>query len=223
MEPTSNKTIVAEFYRHVVRERKSELIPNYVHQNYIQHSAMGKDGRDALFEMVEFLKTLPPPTDTDKSPIVHLIEEGNLVVAHLDLHFMGKDIRVIELFRVQDGKAAEHWDVTEERNSDNGDFIKVQDNAIVHNRRLFLTKLYANAHITIHRIITEGDFTAVHAEAKETDYSTALFDIFQFEDERLIGHWAAQQLVPEKMMHDNGMFQNTRKTKKRYTNWCTAF
>ena len=206
MEPTSNKTIVAEFYRHVVRERKSELIPNYVHQNYIQHSAMGKDGREALFEMVEFLKTLPPPADTDKSPIVNLIEEDDLVVAHLDLHFMGKDIRVIELFRVQDGKAAEHWDVTEERNSDNGDFIKVQQNVAVADKQVFLSALYDSLNITIHRIITEGNFTAVHAEAKNGDSSIALFDVFQFEDERLIGHWAAKQLVPEKMMHDNGMF-----------------
>jgi predicted SnoaL-like aldol condensation-catalyzing enzyme len=206
MEPTSNKTIIAEFYRHVVRERKSELIPNYVHENYIQHSPMGKDGMEGLFEMVEFLKTLPPPAETDKSPIVHLIEQGDMVVAHLDLHFMGKDIRVIELFRVQDGKAAEHWDVTEERNSETMDFINVQDNVIVDDRQPFLTELYANSQITIHRVVTEGNLTAVHAEAKNGDQSIALFDIFQFEDEKLVGHWGAKQQVPEKLMHENGMF-----------------
>lgn len=206
MEPRSNKTIVAEFYRHIVRERKSELIPNYVHENYIQHSPMGKDGLQGLFEMVEFLKRLPPPAGTDKSPIVHLIEQGDLVVAHLDMHFMGKDIRVIELFRVQDGKAAEHWDVTEERNSETTDFIKVQDNVIADDRQRFLTELYAKADITIHRIITEGNLTAVHAEAKDKDRSIALFDIFQFEDRKLAAHWGAKQQVPEKLMHGNGMF-----------------
>nr|WP_294794134.1 nuclear transport factor 2 family protein [uncultured Mucilaginibacter sp.] len=206
MELTSKKAIITGFYRHVVRERKSELIPNYVHKNYIQHSAMGKDGREALFEMVEFLKTLPPSADTDKSPIVRLIEEGDMVVAHLDLHFMGKDIRVIELFRVQDGKAAEHWDVTEERNSETTDFIKVQDNVIVDDRQRFLTELYAKADITIHRIINEGDLTAVHAEAKNSDGSIALFDIFQFDDGKLTAHWGAKQQVPYKLMHGNGMF-----------------
>ena len=206
MEPTSNKTIIAGFYRQVVRERKSELIPNYVHENYIQHNPMGKDGRQGLFEMVEFLKTLPPPAETDKSPIVHRIEEGDLVVAHLDLHFMGKDIRVIELFRVQDGKAAEHWDVTEERNNATTDFIKVPEDAIVGDRRVFLTELYDKSEVTIHRIITEGNFTAVHAEAKDANRSTALFDIFQFEGERLTAHWGAKQPVPEKLMHGNGMF-----------------
>jgi predicted SnoaL-like aldol condensation-catalyzing enzyme len=206
MEPRSNKTIVAEFYRHVVRERKSELIPNYVHENYIQHSAMGKDGREALFEMVEFLKTLPPPADTDKSPIVHLIEEGDLIVAHLDIHFMTKDIRVIELFRVQDGKAVEHWDVTEERNTNTTDFIKVPDNLIVDNSEPFLKELYAKLNINIHRIITEGNLTAVHAEAKDADRSIALFDVWQFEDGKLAGHWGAKQQVPDKLKHNNGMF-----------------
>ncbi|MGY3211101.1 hypothetical protein [Mucilaginibacter sp. HD30] len=54
MEQTSNKNIIVGFYRQVVRERKSELIPQYVREDYIQHSPMGKDGRQGLFEMVEF-------------------------------------------------------------------------------------------------------------------------------------------------------------------------
>lgn len=206
MEPKSNKTIVAEFYRHVVRDRKSELIPNYVSENYKQHNPMGKDGLQGLMEMVAFLKALPPPSETDESPIVRLIEQDDLVVAHLDLHFMGKDIRVIELFRVEDGKATEHWDVTEEQTGETIPFITVQHNVLVGDQQTFLIELYSRLNITIHRIITEGNFTAVHAEAKAKDHSTALFDIFNFEDGKLSGHWAAKQQVPEKMMHNNGMF-----------------
>src|SRR3954471_22284904 len=98
MEQRSNKTIVTEFYKNVVRERKSELIPNYVHQNYIQHSPLGKDGRESLFEMIEFLKTLPPPDETTQSPIVNILSEDDYVVAHLKLEFMGKHIELMELF-----------------------------------------------------------------------------------------------------------------------------
>jgi predicted SnoaL-like aldol condensation-catalyzing enzyme len=206
MELTSNKSIIAGFYWHIVRERKSELIPDYVHEHYIQHSPMGKDGIQGLFEMVGFLKTLPPPAETDKSPIVHLIEERDLVVAHLDLHFMGKDIRVIELFRVQNGKAAEHWDVTEEQNSNTKPFIEVEIGTQVAENEIFLISLYAKLNITIHRIITEGDLFAVHAEVKDGDSTIALFDIFQFKGGKLAGHWGAKQPVPEKMMHNNGMF-----------------
>lgn len=206
MEPTSNKEIISNFYREVVRHRKNELIPNYVSENYIQHSPMGKDGRDGLFEMVEFLKTLPPPAETDQSPITHLIEQDDLVVAHLDLHFMGKNIRVIELFRIEDGKAAEHWDVTEEQTSETVPFIAVLLNIAVTDKPAFLTELYKRSNITIHRIISEERFTVVHAEAKTDDNSIALFDIFNFEEGKLSGHWSAKQPVPDKMMHSNGMF-----------------
>ena len=167
---------------------------------------MGKDGRQALYEMVDYLKTLPAVAETEKSPIVRLIEEGDLVVAHLDLHFMGKDIRVIELFRAQDGKAAEHWDVTEEQTSETVPFIKQSLGIDVLNANKFLTELYKGLNIKIHRVITEQNFTVVHAEAKDGDRSMALFDIYQFEDNKLTGHWGAKQPVPDKMMHSNGMF-----------------
>jgi predicted SnoaL-like aldol condensation-catalyzing enzyme len=206
MEPTPNKSIIAGFYRQVVRERKSELIPDYVHEHYIQHNPMGKDGRQGLFEMVEFLKTLPPSSETDKSPVVHLIEEGDLVVAHLHLLFIGKNIRVIELFRVQDGKATEHWDVTEEQNSSTKPLIEVKIGTRVSEKKVFLINLYAKLNIAIHRIISEGDLVAVHAEAKDGAQSIALFDIFQLDDGRLAGHWGVRQPVPDRIIHGNGMF-----------------
>ncbi len=206
MESTSNKTIIAGFYREVVRERKSELIPNYVHENYIQHSPMGRDGRQGLFEMVEFLKQLPPVPENEPSPIIHLIEQDDLVVAHLDLHFMGKHIKVIELFKVKDLKAAEHWDVTEELTNATQSFIITPDNIHANSRLEYLKHLYDMLNITIHHIITDGDYIAIHAEVKENSSSTALFDIYQFEGDKIAGHWGVKQAVPKKMSQNNGMF-----------------
>ena len=118
----------------------------------------------------------------------------------------GKDIRVIELFRVQDGKAAEHWDVTEEQTSGVTPFFEVENEGAVIQQKAFLIDLYAKHGVSIHRIITELNFTAVHAEAKQGNQSIAMFDIFQFEDNKLSGHWAVKQVVPDKMMHNNEMF-----------------
>ncbi|MGY3211102.1 nuclear transport factor 2 family protein [Mucilaginibacter sp. HD30] len=91
-------------------------------------------------------------------------------------------------------------------NSDTKPFIKVEQNVVVDDTKLFLTRLYANHAVTIHRIISEGNLTAIHAEAKDGERSIALFDIFKFEGRKLTGHWGAKQPVPEKMMHENGMF-----------------
>jgi predicted SnoaL-like aldol condensation-catalyzing enzyme len=118
MEQKSNKIIVAEFYKRIVGQRDSSLINQYVHEHYIQHSPMGRDGRESLFEMVEFLKRLPQPAET-KSPVKRLIGDGDLVVIQLDITFMGKRMVVIDLFRVADGMLAEHWDAVQEITAEN--------------------------------------------------------------------------------------------------------
>ncbi|MEO8886094.1 MAG: nuclear transport factor 2 family protein [Mucilaginibacter sp.] len=203
MEQKSNKNIVTEFYRNVVRLRKSEMIADYVHENYIQHSPMGKDGREGLFEMVEFLKKLPPVEETTPSPIVNLIAEDDYVVAHLDIHFMGKHIRVIELFRVQHGLAAEHWDVTEEPTGKNEPVINIKGliNEVGLRDNEYIIDLYSKIDdVIIHHLI------AVHAELKQAGKSTALFDIFKMKDRQITEHHYVKQVVPEKMMHNNGMF-----------------
>ncbi|PJJ84218.1 nuclear transport factor 2 family protein [Mucilaginibacter auburnensis] len=206
MEPTSDKTIITGFYREIVRERRSELIPQYVQENYVQHSPMGKDGRQGLVQMVEFLKKLPPVPENEPTPIVHLIGQDDLVAAHLDIHFMGKHIKVIELFRVEDGKAAEHWEVTEELTDATQPFIKLALNSRVSSPLDFLEGVYKQQDIVIHRIIKEGELMAIHAQAKDGANSIALFDIYQFKADKLIGHWHVKQPVPEMMPHSNGMF-----------------
>jgi predicted SnoaL-like aldol condensation-catalyzing enzyme len=118
METTSNKNIIAQFYKKIVGQRDSSLINTYVREDYIQHSAAGKDGRQALYEMVEFLKTLPKPQET-QLPVKRLIGDGDMVVIQLDIQFMGRRMVVVDLFRVVDGKLAEHWDAVQEIAADN--------------------------------------------------------------------------------------------------------
>ncbi|RZA00101.1 MAG: hypothetical protein EOP47_14995 [Sphingobacteriaceae bacterium] len=207
MEQQSNKNRIAGFYKDVVKFRKSELINDYVREDYIQHSPMGKDGREGLFEMVEFLKTLPIPAEDAKSPIVNIIGEGDYVVVHLDLLFMGKRTVLMELFRLQDGMAAEHWDITDEQ-TDNEPIINVDGavNTTGLSNRTFITHLYSQfKKVAIHHMITDGDYVAVHAELK-ADKPIALFDIFRIEDKQITAHDFVKQTVPDKMMHNNGMF-----------------
>ncbi|GAB2978444.1 hypothetical protein GCM10027049_12400 [Mucilaginibacter puniceus] len=208
MEQQSNKNIIAGFYRDVVKLRKSELINDYVRADYIQHSPMGKDGREGLFEMVEFLKALPKPDDDAKSPIVNMLSEGDDVVVHLDLVFMGKRTVLIELFRLQGGVAAEHWDVTDEQTGNSEPIINIDGavNTTGSSNKAFITHLYSQfKNVVIHHMITDGDYVAVHAELK-ADKSIALFDIFRIEANQITAHDFVKQTMPEKMLHTNGMF-----------------
>jgi predicted SnoaL-like aldol condensation-catalyzing enzyme len=114
MDTTSNKQRVLSFYKLIVGQRKTELIPGFVREDYIQHNPMVKQGRAGITDVVNYLKTLPPPPVTAKSPIIRAIQEGDLVVTHLDIAFMGKRMAVIDLFRLKDGMLAEHWDVIQD-------------------------------------------------------------------------------------------------------------
>lgn len=114
MDTLSNKQKVLSFYKLIVGQRKAELIPEFVLEDYKQHNPTVAQGRAGITGMINYLKTLPPPPAEAKSPIIRAIQEGDLVVTHLDIQFMGKHMVVIDLFKLKDGMLAEHWDAIQE-------------------------------------------------------------------------------------------------------------
>jgi len=114
MEQKTNKQIVAGFYRDIIRDQKSDLLDEYVHDEYIQHSPMLRDGKSGLREALNYLKAMPKPAEPGPSPIVRMIAEEDMVMVHLDIIFMGKQRAVIDIFRLKDGKVSEHWDVQQD-------------------------------------------------------------------------------------------------------------
>jgi predicted SnoaL-like aldol condensation-catalyzing enzyme len=114
MDTLSNKQKVLSFYKLIVGQRKAELIPEFVLEDYKQHNPTVAQGRAGITGMINYLKTLPPPPTGAKSPIIRAIQEGDLVVTHLDIQFMGKHMVVIDLFKLKDGMLAEHWDAIQE-------------------------------------------------------------------------------------------------------------
>jgi predicted SnoaL-like aldol condensation-catalyzing enzyme len=110
METKSNKTIVLECYRKIIRDLDLALVDNYIREDYIQHSPTVKNGREGISETLKFLKTLPKPIEKSPSPIIRVIADGDFVAVHMDVLFMGKRMAVIDLYRLRDGKLAEHWD-----------------------------------------------------------------------------------------------------------------
>lgn len=114
MDTLTNKQRVLSFYKLIVGQRRAELIPEFVREDYIQHNPTVKQGSAGITEMINYLKTLPPPPVGAKSPIIRAIQEGDLVTTHLDIVFMGKRMVVIDLFKLKDGMLAEHWDVIQD-------------------------------------------------------------------------------------------------------------
>ncbi|MEN0055417.1 MAG: nuclear transport factor 2 family protein [Mucilaginibacter sp.] len=123
MDTLTNKQQVLSFYKQIIGQRKAELIPEFVREDYIQHNPTVKQGRAGITDVINYLKTLPPPPEDAKSPIIRAIQEGDLVITHLDISFMGKRMAVIDLFKLKDGMLAEHWDAIQTLPDQSGEAI----------------------------------------------------------------------------------------------------
>lgn len=149
MDTITNKQKVLSFYKQIVGQRKAELIPEFIAEDYKQHNPTVKQGRAGIIEMINYLKTLPPPPEDAKSPIVRAIQDGDLVVTHLDVSFMGKRMAVIDLFKLKDGILTEHWDAIQPLPDESGKTViatngttEIDHNASTENSRSIVDQFY---------------------------------------------------------------------------------
>jgi len=107
-----NKLLVEGFVRDVLMgENPSKLASYFEGDNYIQHNPSIADGLSglgkALSEMAKSNITM------EYSSLEKILGEGNFVLTVSSGRFAGKIVTYYDLFRVENGKIAEHWDVIE--------------------------------------------------------------------------------------------------------------
>jgi predicted SnoaL-like aldol condensation-catalyzing enzyme len=112
----ANKRLVYDFWREVVEAGHMELADKYMEESYIQHSPNVPTSRAAFVRL--FSKFQPKPIEPlVKAPLVSIVADGDFVV----LSFVrdgsaSRDVSKhytttwFDMFRVEDGKIAEHWD-----------------------------------------------------------------------------------------------------------------
>ncbi len=105
-----NKTIIKEFYRRFFNEHDIDSALEYVREDYIQHNPGVEQGRQALMDA--FREKFLHESDFHLN-IVKIILEDDMVAVYLKN--VGKDgktkCRVVDIYRIENGKLAEHWDV----------------------------------------------------------------------------------------------------------------
>ncbi len=102
-----NKQTVVEFYELAFNGKEPErAVENYVGSRYIQHNPQAPDGPEAF---IGFVKAFPEAS----VDIRRVLAEGDMVVTHSLLKFTSDDrgTVAVDLFRLEDGKVVEHWDV----------------------------------------------------------------------------------------------------------------
>ncbi|MDF3125980.1 nuclear transport factor 2 family protein [Rheinheimera sp. 1928-s] len=104
--PKRNKALVLEAMTSLFQRHDASAVQRLYANNYIQHNPDIPQGRDALQALVAGLPK-------------HLYYEPGLIVAQDDLVAIHGRIRgwaevpqiVVDIFRIENGKLAEHWDV----------------------------------------------------------------------------------------------------------------
>ncbi len=105
-----NRIIVESFADLFYRQQKiKKAFMDHVAPHYIQHHPNLLDGRDAAIEMLE-PKFSSPAARFD---IKRILVDGNLAVIHLHARMNETNLgnAVADIFRLEDGKIVEHWDV----------------------------------------------------------------------------------------------------------------
>jgi predicted SnoaL-like aldol condensation-catalyzing enzyme len=110
-DPRTSTEIVRAFYELAFNEGKpEEAVERYVGDRYVQHNPQAADGPEAFIGFVRWYRGEHPELHVD---IKRTVAEGDLVVTH-SLIRTGPDDRgtaAADLFRVEDGRIVEHWDV----------------------------------------------------------------------------------------------------------------
>ena len=115
-----NKKLVYDMWREFLEGGHLELAEKYFDESYMQHNPNAATGRKAV---VDFFSKFSKPqaiVDSIKSSVVAIIAEGDFVMLSFvrempDPADKSKKYTTtwFDLFRVENGKIAEHWDCAE--------------------------------------------------------------------------------------------------------------
>lgn len=122
-----NKALVADFMDTILINGEFDKLPNYFDgDNYLQHNSMIADGLSGLSAGLE---AMAQQGITMVYNTTHkVLGEGNFVLVVSEGSFAGEPTSFYDLFRIENGKIAEHWDILEtilpeeQRKNSNGKF-----------------------------------------------------------------------------------------------------
>ncbi|MBB4640541.1 nuclear transport factor 2 family protein [Rhizorhapis suberifaciens] len=107
-----NINLVERVYDEVLRPLDSGAVDRLFLPDYIQHSPLAPSGAQALKEFLDWAKRTSPQA---QHLVKRIFADGDYVIAHVHVVINPGDRgnAVIDIFRIQNGMIAEHWDVSQ--------------------------------------------------------------------------------------------------------------
>lgn len=109
MEEQNKETVIA-FYDAAINDKDFSKASAYLGDMYIQHNPLAADGPEGLKAFLEFAKE---NLSGFKIEFKRVLADGDFVIVHGHAR-NGPDDRgsaVMDIFRLENGKVVEHWDV----------------------------------------------------------------------------------------------------------------
>ena len=108
----ANKKTVVEFYEKALNQKDFEAASRYFGSRYIQHNPNAPDGIEGFKTFLAFLREKFPQS---RSEIKRALAEGDYVILHVHaVRTPGeRGSAIVDIFRLEDGKIVEHWDVVQ--------------------------------------------------------------------------------------------------------------
>lgn len=119
MSVEENKAVVLRYMQEVINEQRLDLLDELMAEDWVAHNPGEPNGRENLKEFLAGMMQGMPEVHAD---VKRIVAEGDLVVTHTH-YTSSKEQRgndwapgsgaVADIFRLENGKIVEHWDVTQ--------------------------------------------------------------------------------------------------------------
>ena len=109
-EEEANLKLVLALFEHVLNPMDAAAVDRFIAPGYIQHNQLAEPGREGLKRFLDTIKAQTPDAVHD---IKRAFVDGDHVTVHYHVRRWAGDPgwAVMDLFRLEDGLIAEHWDV----------------------------------------------------------------------------------------------------------------
>ncbi|MEI5527378.1 nuclear transport factor 2 family protein [Streptomyces brasiliscabiei] len=88
-----------------------QAFEQYAVEDYVQHNPKAGKGREGAIAYLE-----EEAARGGRATVKRIISEGEMVALHLHMEFEdgSPDLAIVDIWRVEEGRLVEHWDVSQE-------------------------------------------------------------------------------------------------------------
>ncbi len=103
-----NKQIVTAAYQRIFGDLDVSAVDEYMSKDFVQHNPTISDGLEGVKQLVQMLASQGVPKQ--EIEFKHVVADGDVVILHSRYEMAGNEWRFIDIYRVENGKLAEHSD-----------------------------------------------------------------------------------------------------------------